>query len=68
MTTGKGENDLPQLAAPARRALAAAGLERLAQVAKRTEAEVADLHGMGPNAVATLKAAMKAAGLTFKKG
>ena len=68
MTTGKQENDLPKLAAPARRALAGAKLASLAQLARRTEAEVAALHGMGPNALATLKAAMKAKGLGFRKG
>lgn len=68
MTTGKQENDLPKLAAPAQRALAGAKLASLAQLAKRTEAEVAALHGMGPNALATLKAAMTAKGLSFRKG
>lgn len=68
MTTGKRENDLPKLAAPARRALTGAGLGNLAQLSRRTEAEVADLHGIGPNALATLKAAMKAKGLSFKQG
>ena len=68
MTTKAGENkgDLPKLAAPARRALAGAGLGTLAQVAKRKEADVAALHGMGPNAMATLKAAMEAQGLGFR--
>lgn len=69
MTTKTRRNaagDLPKLAAPARRALAGAGLASLAQVAKQREAAVATLHGMGPNAMATLKAAMKAKGLGFR--
>jgi len=70
MTTkarGNTEDDLPKLAAPARRALAGAGLVSLAQVAKQREADVAALHGIGPNAMATLKAAMRAKGLGFRK-
>lgn len=67
MTTGKRENDLPRLAKPAQRALAGAGLTSLAKLAKAKEADVAALHGMGPNAMATLKTAMKAKGLAFKK-
>lgn len=68
MTTDKRGNDLPKLAAPAQRALAGAKLGSLAQLSRKTEAEVAALHGMGPNALATLKAAMKAKGLGFQKG
>lgn len=60
-------SDLPKLAAPAMRALAAAGLTSLDRLAKKTEADVAALHGMGPNAIATLKAALKAAGKSFRR-
>ena len=68
MTTKPRDNeDLPKLAAPARRALAGAGLANLAQLARQKEADVAALHGMGPNAMATLKAAMKAKGLAFRR-
>ena len=67
MTTGKQENDLPKLAAPAVRALTAAGLTSLAKFARAREADVAALHGMGPNAMAGLKAALKAKGLAFRK-
>jgi predicted Fe-Mo cluster-binding NifX family protein len=69
MTTnarGNRLDDLPKLAAPARRALASARLESLAQVARQREGDVAALHGMGPNAMAVLKAAMKAKGLKFR--
>lgn len=55
-------SDLPKLAAPARRALANAGLASLAQVAQRSEAQLLALHGMGPNALATLRAALAAQG------
>ena len=57
-------SDLPAgLAAPAQRALA--GVTRLAQLSKMTEAEIKALHGIGPNALAKLRAAMAANGLGF---
>ena len=55
------------LAAPARRALEGAGLTTLAKVAKKTESQVSELHGMGPNAITELRAALKKAGLSFRK-
>jgi len=58
---------LPKLAAPARRALAAADISTLEDLAQRSEADTAALHGMGPNAMATLRAAMTRAGLAFAK-
>ena len=42
---------LAQLAAPARRALEGAGLTTLAKLARKSEADVLALHGMGPNAM-----------------
>ena len=59
--------DLPKLAAPARRALAGAGVTNLSKLSQMTEADVMALHGMGPNAVASLKTAMKASKLSFAK-
>jgi hypothetical protein len=56
---------LDELAAPARRALIAAGLTSLARLSKRTESHVMQLHGMGPNAMAKLNAALRKAGLQF---
>ncbi len=59
--------DLPQgLGAPAPRALAGAGIVRLAQVAKFSEAELKQLHGIGPNALGQLRQALAAKGLAFK--
>ncbi len=61
-------NDLPaKLAKPAQRALAGAGIRSLTDLTKRTEAEVLALHGMGPNAMALLRAAMAEKKLKFKK-
>lgn len=51
-------SDLPRLAKPAQRALAAAGIATLADVARRTDAELLALHGMGPNALAVSRAAL----------
>lgn len=55
-----------KLSQPAHRALAGAGIKTLAQLAKRSEAEVLALHGVGPTAIPVMKAALKAKGLTFK--
>jgi hypothetical protein len=61
-------SEFAALAAPARRALSNAKITSLAQLAKKTEAEVAALHGTGPNALGKLKRAMKTKGLSFRKG
>ena len=60
-------NDFPELAAPAERALAGAGIQNLKQLAKHSEAEIKDLHGIGPNALKELHKALAAKGLSFKK-
>ena len=54
---------IPRLSAPAKRALAAAGLTTLEDCVKAGRAAVAELHGMGPKALATLDEAVVAAGL-----
>lgn len=56
---------LPKLAAPAQRALAAARISSLEQLAKKRRAEVAALHGIGANALKQLDSALAAAGLKF---
>lgn len=53
------------LAAPARRALAQAGVTRIEQFAALTEAEVSEMHGMGPKAIDLIRRALHAKGLTF---
>ena len=58
---------LAELAAPARRALQGAGLTTLAKLAKKSEAQLAELHGMGPNAIGKLRASLEKDGLSFKK-
>jgi hypothetical protein len=60
------DNDFPpKLAAPARRALAAAGYTRLEQFTRVTEADLLKLHGMGPKALSLIRAALAARGLSF---
>ena len=60
--------DFPaKLAAPAQRALAAAGITTLKQLAKHSEADIAALHGIGQNALTALKTVLTTNGLSFKK-
>ncbi len=58
--------ELPKLASPARRALAMLNIRYLEDLVTYYEAEIKDLHGIGPNALATLKASMKIKGFQFK--
>ena len=66
------ESDLPKLAKPAQRALAAVGIQRLDQLIKFSEDEIKQLHGIGPNALNQLRRALRARSLSFagekKKG
>jgi hypothetical protein len=55
------------LSAPARRALAGAGLTTLKNLSRHTGQQVLDLHGMGPNAMGKLHLSLKKAGLGFAK-
>ncbi|CAH0272295.1 hypothetical protein SRABI96_03728 [Peribacillus sp. Bi96] len=60
------ESDLPtELAKPARRALVGAGYVHLDQFTQLSEAEILQLHGMGPKAMEQLRRALAAKGLTF---
>jgi DNA-directed RNA polymerase alpha subunit len=62
-------SDLPaELAAPAQRALAGAGIRRLEQLSEMSEAEVKQLHGIGKNAISQLQQALKDSGLSFAPG
>ena len=65
----KNQGDFPAaLAAPALRALLNAKIFTLSKLAQHTEAEVAQFHGIGVNAIKVLKSALKAKALTFKEG
>jgi hypothetical protein len=59
------KSDLPKLAAPAQRALAAAGVQRIEQLTSFSEAEVKQWHGIGPNALNQLRCALGARSLSF---
>ncbi len=58
-------DDIPNVGAPARRALAAAGYDRLDQFAGVAEQDLLALHGVGPKAVAILRRALAGRGLSF---
>ncbi len=63
------ESDLPiELVQPARRALVEAGYRRLEQLTELSEAEVKQLHGIGPKALDQLRRALGAKGLSFAGG
>lgn len=64
----QNNNDFPKIGSPATRALEAAGYSRLEQLTKVTEAEVSQLHGMGPKALGILCESLKEKGLSFKAG
>jgi predicted flap endonuclease-1-like 5' DNA nuclease len=50
---------------PALRALTAAGYAQVDQLASVTEAELLELHGVGPKAIRVLRDALQAKGLAF---
>jgi predicted RecB family nuclease len=54
------------IGAPARRALERENIKTLEDLAKWTEREIINLHGMGPSTIPILKKALKDNGLTFK--
>ena len=57
--------DFPKVSQLALRALEAAGITRMEQLAKYSETEIANLHGMGPKGIRILKQALKERGLSF---
>lgn len=65
-THAEAADDLPiGLSNPGRLALMAIGVRRLEQVAQRSEAELRQLHGMGPKALDQLRGALDAIGMSF---
>ena len=59
--------EFPKLSKPAHRALANANILKLEDLRKWTEKDLLSLHGIGPSAIPPIKAAMKKAGIAFKK-
>jgi hypothetical protein len=65
--TERIEHDFPAgLAKPALRALAGAGFSKLSDLARIRTSDLAELHGMGPKAVALLRDALESEGLAFR--
>ncbi len=68
--SGTTHNDsgqaLPEkLGQPAYRALAGAGIQQFERLTQFSEAEIKQLHGIGPNALGKLREALAAKGLAF---
>lgn len=62
-------SDLPTgLSKPAQRALASAGYVRRAQFTTLSEADILQLHGMGPKALEMIRRALAARGQSFANG
>lgn len=55
----KLQSDFPKLSTPALRALANANIQTFSDLTNITEKDLAQLHGIGPNAVKSLKSSMK---------
>jgi hypothetical protein len=68
MNPQQASNLPPGLSRPAQRALANAGYRRLDQLTRVSQAEVEGLHGVGPKALAQLRHALVANGLSFADG
>ena len=64
----KLKTNLPKdISAPALRALLNAKITNLSELAKYSETEILELHGMGLGSVTKLRAALKTLELSFKK-
>jgi hypothetical protein len=65
-TTAQPETDFPKrIGNPARSALIAAGYTHLEQLTAVNEADLIELHGMGPKALAILRQTLADQGLSF---
>jgi hypothetical protein len=62
-----GEGLLSALGAPARRAFERAGIRSCTELSRHSEKEILELHGVGPSTIPTLRAYLRAAGLSFRK-
>jgi hypothetical protein len=60
------DDDLPNIGAPATRALASIGVTRLSQLVDHGEDELLGLHGFGPRALRILKEALNTVGLSLR--
>jgi uncharacterized protein YdhG (YjbR/CyaY superfamily) len=55
-----------ELAAPAQRALGRAGITSVKRLSSASESQLSRLHGIGPDALRTLRTMLRASGLKFK--
>lgn len=67
MPNRTASSDLPNIGAPATRALNAEGYTQLKQLTKLSETELLQLHGVGPKAIRILKEALRSKGWSFKQ-
>lgn len=58
---------LSAISAPARRALENNAIDTLKKLAKKSEKEILELHGIGPSSIPKLREALQSQGLFFKK-
>jgi hypothetical protein len=64
--TVASDDGLPtNIGQPATRALTGAGITKLGQLTRTTEADIRKLHGVGPSAIKRLREALGKAGLSF---
>jgi ERCC4-type nuclease len=61
------EKLLKQLPGPAQRAILDAGIKTVEELSNMSEAEIMSLHGLGPNAVQTIKRFMAENGMALKE-
>jgi len=61
------DNFLTQIGAPARRALENNGIDTLEKLARFSEKEILQFHGMGKTTIPKLSEALKSKGLSFRK-
>ena len=61
------DNFLTQIGAPARRALENNGIDTLEKLARFSEKEILQFHGMGKTTITKLSEALKSKGLSFRK-
>ena len=62
----KRVTDIPNIGAPATRAVAKLGITKLRGFTRCSKSELLALHGIGPKAISIVKKALKIRGLSFK--
>jgi len=60
-------NPIAALAAPAQRALGRAGITSVQQLSRKTEPQIAGLHGVGPGALKQLRLLLRQSGMKFRR-